>query len=69
MLQRSAFVIKILLTGRNSHPTEYLMFFCLGKKEAFEDIPAQLAKPPKFSGKCSKFSKWGVILTQFFWSF
>ena len=36
--------------GKNSHPTEYLMFFCLGKKEAIEDIPAQLAKPPRFSG-------------------
>jgi phospholipase D1/2 len=35
--------------GKNSHPTEYLMFFCLGKKEAIEDIPAQLAKPPRFS--------------------
>ena len=36
--------------GKNYHPTEYLMFFCLGKKEAIEDIPAQLAKPPRFSG-------------------
>ena len=36
--------------GKNFHPTEYLMFFCLGKKEAIEDIPAQLAKPPRFSG-------------------
>ena len=36
--------------GKNFHPTEYLMFFCLGKREAIEDIPAQLAKPPRFSG-------------------
>ena len=41
--------------GKNFHPTEYLMFFCLGKKEAIEDIPAQLAKPPRFSGMCFVF--------------
>lgn len=32
-------------SGLDSHPTEYLMFFCLGKKEALEDIPTSLAKP------------------------
>ena len=33
-----------------SHPTEYLMFFCLGKKERTCDVPtADLAHPPMAS--------------------
>ena len=33
-----------------AHPTEYLMFFCLGKKERTCDVPsADLAHPPMAS--------------------
>lgn len=32
--------------GIQAHPTEYLMFFCLGKKERRLDIPAELSHPP-----------------------
>ena len=42
--------------GLSLHPTEYLMFFCLGKKEALEDMPVSLAKPPRGS-KASKLRK------------
>lgn len=38
----------IYSSGIEAHPTEYLMFFCLGKKEAAE-VPPQLAKPTRGS--------------------
>lgn len=34
-------------SGLDCHPTEYLMFFCLGKKEA--EIPKDLEKPSRGS--------------------
>ena len=32
------------------HPTDYLNFFCLGKREAPEDVPEGLAAPPEGTG-------------------
>ena len=47
----------LMLSGLESHhPTEYLMFFCLAKKEAVEDIPKGLRKPPRAS-KAAKLRK------------
>jgi phospholipase D1/2 len=46
----------IFNSGLDFHPTEYLMFFCLGKKEALEDIPADLPQPPRGS-RASKLRK------------
>lgn len=38
------------IKGIKAHPTEYLMFFCLGKKERTCDVPtADLAHPPMAS--------------------
>ena len=31
----------------NAHPTDYLMFFCLGKKERRCDIPTQDLEQPR----------------------
>jgi len=31
--------------GGSEHPTDYLMFFCLGKKERASDIPENLTQP------------------------
>ena len=40
----------MLLVVCRAHPTEYLMFFCLGKKERTCDVPtADLAHPPMAS--------------------
>ena len=46
----------IYVSGTDSHPTEYLMFFCLGKKEAAENVPAELPQPPRGS-RSSKLRK------------
>ena len=42
--------------GLSTHPTEYLMFFCLGKKEAVCDLPEDL-KQPRFGSRAAKLRK------------
>ena len=43
-------VKKTQFYSHRAHPTEYLMFFCLGKKERTCDVPsADLARPPMAS--------------------
>ena len=31
--------------GLDTHPTDYLMFFCLGKRETMEEVPEGLEEP------------------------
>lgn len=35
--------------GSSAHPTDYLTFFCLGKREAVEDLPQDLDEPDEGS--------------------
>lgn len=45
-------------TGNDSaHPTDYLMFFCLGKKERRDDIPAQDLQQPGMGSRGAKLRK------------
>ena len=46
----------IHVSGLPHHPTEYLMFFCLAKKETLEEMPMGLPKPPHGS-RASKLRK------------
>ena len=39
----------IRMKGLDTKPTDYLMFFCLGKRETAEDVPDTLEDPPEDS--------------------